>query len=67
MVPGVILEIRLNIGRTFLCVYITPCTPAAIMSAIFIPNQIVLSWLGGVTFENGLVSRAYVRFTEVCE
>ena len=33
----------------------------------FIPIQFVLSWLGGVPFENGLVSRAYVRFVEACQ
>ena len=27
----------------------------------FIPIECVLSWLGGVPFENGLVSREYVR------
>ena len=37
MVPVVILEIQLNVGRTFLCVYVhyirelpTPCAPAAL-------------------------------------
>ena len=30
----------------------------------FILMQFVLSWLEGAPFENGLVSRTYVRFTE---
>ena len=33
----------------------------------FILIQFVLSWLGGVPFENGLVSRTYVRFVEACK
>ena len=33
----------------------------------FIPIQFVRSWLGGALFENGLVSRAYVRFVEACK
>ena len=35
--------------------------PATIMFPIFIPIQFVLSWLGGVPFENGLVSRVSWR------
>ena len=41
MVPRVILEIRLNLGRKFVCVYVPyncellmPCIQAAIMSAL---------------------------------
>ena len=33
----------------------------------FIPIQFVLSWLEDVSFENGPVSRAYVRFLEACK
>ena len=33
----------------------------------FIPIQVVLSWLGGMPFANGLVSSTYVRFVEACK
>ena len=33
----------------------------------FILIQFVVSWFGGVLFENGLVSSAYVRFVEACK
>ena len=33
----------------------------------FTPMQFIFSWLGGVPFENGLVSHAYVRFVEACK
>ena len=78
MVPRVILEIRLNFGRKFVCVYmyinvhyicelLMPCAPAGIMSTIF--SQFSLSQVGVEAYglKYGLVSRAYVRFVEVCK
>ena len=51
MAPRVILEVYLNLGRTFLCVYVhydhgllTPCTLATIVSDIL--SQFILSWVG---------------------
>ena len=74
MVPGVILEIRLNFERKCLCVYVhfnrellTPCALSRDHVRHFVPNQFVLNWLGGVLFENGLMSCAYLRFVEACK
>ena len=73
----VILGVCLNLGRKVVCVYVkynrqllTPCSSAAITSAISIPIQFVLSWLGGILFENGLMLHTnvtYLHFVEACK
>ena len=55
----------------FMCIYVhynrellMPCRDHV---RHFIPILFFLNWLGGVPFENGLVSRAYVRFVDACK
>ena len=74
MVREVILQTRLDLRRKVICLHVQyyRCADDSVPSRRyhvrhFIAIPFLLSWLGGVPFENGLVLRACERFVEACK